>query len=82
MLDDLLRFPSLVGLGANAPRPKNMFQVVIGTDPLGSFLQATGMGYKVPLYNIQEGGRNSTAHTRPFDKPGEHTPVTLKWGSV
>jgi phage tail-like protein len=79
---DLLRFPSIIGMGMNAPRPKNMFQVIIGTDPLGSFLQATGMGYKVPSFDIHEGGRNHSMHIRPFDKPGEHSPVTLKWGSV
>lgn len=82
LVSDILRFPAITGMGMNAPRPKNMFRVVIGTDPLGSFLQASGMGYKVPAYSIQEGGRNETAHMRPFDKPGEFTPCTLKWGSV
>ena len=62
--------------------PANMFKVMIGGDAFGSFTKVSGIGYSVGVKKIAEGGRNFSAHLRPFDGPGEHKEVTLEWGSV
>ena len=66
----------------NEAVPNNIFSVMIGGDPIGSFLKVTGIEYSVQPFNIKEGGRNHSAHYRPFEKPGEFTGVELTWGAV
>ena len=66
----------------NEAVPNNIFSVMIGGDPIGSFLKVTGIEYSVSPFSIKEGGRNHSPHYKPFDGPGQHGEVTLEWGSV
>ncbi len=77
-----LRFAANVLLGHDSPQVNNMFRVMIGSDPFGSFLKVSGIGYSQEPFEIKEGGRNSTPHLRPFGGPGKFNEVTLEWGSV
>ena len=77
-----LRFAHNIALAQNSPQPNNMFRVLIGGDPLGSFLKVSGIGYSVEPFELKEGGRNESAHMRPFGGPGKFNEVTLEWGSV
>ncbi len=69
-------------LAQDEPQINNMFRVIVGGDPLGSFLKVSGIGYSVEPYELKEGGRNSTPHLKPFGGPGKFNEVTLEWGSV
>jgi len=60
----------------------NRFQVYVGVQKLGEFTKVSGVGYSVEPHTIEEGGRNHSAHYRPFDKPGKFSEVELTWGAV
>ena len=60
----------------------NRFQVYVGVQKLGEFTKISGIGYNTNPFTIEEGGRNHSAHYRPFEKPGEYTGVELTWGAV
>ena len=66
----------------NSQLSNNNFKVWIGVMPIGEFTKVSGLGYNISPFVLEEGGRNHSAHYRPFDKPGEHTAVTLSWGAV
>ena len=41
-----------------------MFRVIVGGDPLGSFLKVSGIGYSVEPYELKEGVEfNTTSQT-------------------
>ena len=58
------------------------FQVYVGSEEIGEFTKISGIGYNTNPFLIEEGGRNHSAHYRPFEKPGEYTTVELTWGAV
>ena len=79
-----VRFPSLSDIFSNQDQPvsNNMFQVTVGVQSFGIFTKVSGLGYSVEPYEIVEGGRNSSAHIRPFSSPGKWSEVELEWGAV
>ena len=42
-------------LAQDEPQINNMFRVIVGGDPLGSFLKVSGIGYSVEPYELKEG---------------------------
>ena len=66
----------------NGQLSNNRFEVYVGVQKLGEFTKVSGIGYNTNPFIIEEGGRNSSAHYRPFEKPGEFTGVELTWGAV
>ncbi|MAA77904.1 MAG: hypothetical protein CL916_01490 [Deltaproteobacteria bacterium] len=66
----------------NGQISNNRFEVYVGVQKLGEFTKVSGIGYNTNPFLIEEGGRNHSAHYRPFEKPGEFTGVELTWGAV
>ena len=75
-------FPSLTDIMQGSPVPNNMFQVNVGLSSFGVFTKVSGLGYTIEPQEIIEGGRNNSAHLKPFSKPGKWEEIELEWGAV
>lgn len=58
------------------------FHVVIGLDPIGTFLSVTGLSVENPVYTYQELGRNRSPVQLPWEGARQGGEVTLGWGTV
>lgn len=60
----------------------DFYHVVIGLDPIGTFLEVTGLSVESPVFTYEELGRNRSPVQLPWEGARKGGEVTLAWGTI
>lgn len=58
------------------------YHVVIGLDPIGTFLEVSGLSVENPVFTYEELGRNRSPVQLPWEGARKGGEVTLSWGTI